>query len=184
MLLSGNSEVAFSSTAATTAPASSTTGAWCRFVWDGSFMGNGFRVPPTHSFAQEHVRAAERLKFHGFDGGRAVVRAFRVMFNTFVGDEAPFDSSVGVFKGNGVAPVNSGCILVFESLWFLADEDPGLLWECTPVFLCTPVVLFGLVSRIIVWIVACDAGGGTLFVRFVKDFGLVHLEPGLEVAEL
>jgi hypothetical protein len=80
--------------------------------------------------------------------------------------------------------VNSGCILVFESLWFLADEDPGLVWVCTPVFLCTPIVLFGLVSRIIVWIVASDAGGGTLFVRFVKDFGLVHLEAGLEVAEL
>jgi hypothetical protein len=44
-----------------------------------------------------YVRAAERLKFHGFDGGRAVVRAFRALFNTFVGDEAPFDSSVGVF---------------------------------------------------------------------------------------
>jgi hypothetical protein len=67
-------------------------------------MGNGFRVPPTHSFAQEHVRAAERLKFHGFDGGRAVVRAFRALFNTFVGDEAPFDSSVGVFRVITVSP--------------------------------------------------------------------------------
>jgi hypothetical protein len=33
MLLSGNAEVAFSSTTATTAPASSTTGAWCLCCW-------------------------------------------------------------------------------------------------------------------------------------------------------
>jgi hypothetical protein len=33
MLLSGNAEVAFSSTTATTAPASSTTGAWCLNCW-------------------------------------------------------------------------------------------------------------------------------------------------------
>jgi len=56
------------------------------------------------------------------------------------------------------------------TLRFLADERPRLLCECTPVFLCTPVGL--------------DAGDGTVFVRFVKDFGLVHLEASIAHLEV
>ena len=59
---------------------------------------------------------------------------------------------------------------MFATLRFLADERPSLLSECTPVFLCTPVGL--------------DAGDGTIFVQFVKDFGLVHLEASIAHLEV
>ena len=66
---------------------------------------------------------------------------------------------------------------MFAMLWILADESPGsgLLCECTPVILCTPGVLLGLISQIKVWLVGCDAGNGAVFIRIIV-FDLEHLE--------
>ena len=76
----------------------------------------------------------------GFEGGKAVVRAVVTWFNTVLGDETPFPSSLAVFEDNGVTLVNRLCSVVFVFLGLFADEGPGVFFACTPWFSCTPWV--------------------------------------------
>ena len=61
--------------------------------------------------------------FGGFKGGEAVVRVVVAWFNTVLGDETAFQSSLFVFL-----------------FWLFTDEGPGVFFACTPWFSCTPWV--------------------------------------------
>ena len=67
-----------------------------------------------------------------FKGGKAVVRAKVVLFDTVLGDETTFDPSVIVFEDNSVTLVDSTCSTVFLFLWIFADKGPGVFSACTP----------------------------------------------------
>ena len=61
------------------------------------------------------------VSFCGFEGGKAVVRAVVALFNTVLGDETPFHSSLVVFEDNGVTLVNRWCSVVFVFLGLSAN---------------------------------------------------------------
>ena len=83
------------------------------------------RIPNTllHSAACLVAECLMVRSFRGFKGGEAVVRAVVTWFNTVLGDETAFQSSLVVFL-----------------LWLFADEGPGVFFACTPWFSCTPWV--------------------------------------------